>query len=377
MVFELESKVARKSTVWPGSVQKLHESMTAGLYRDSHPPRLFTLTNQNGMTVTLMDIGATWLSCTLPVAGSFQYKETHREVLLGINTIEKFQQQEAYLGSTIGRYANRIAHGQFELNGQVVKLSKNSGEHTLHGGEDGFDKRRWDVIDTRVNSVTFGLSSPDGDQGFPGNMDIKVSYVLTDNNQVEIDYTGTLDKLCPVNLTNHAYFNLEGKSGRQSCLAHKMRIFSDQFLATNEQGIPFEIKSVSGTGLDFQIMKSLQDDFLSDSYQRAVNGYDHSFIVQPEDGNTKNIVKAAQVISPDNKILMNIYTSMPAIQLYTGNFLEGCPSRSNDVYLNYSGFALETQYLPDAPNHPEWKVSTSLIKPDEVYFEKTIYEFSF
>ena len=349
--------------------QALHESMTAGLYLDGQSAKIITLSNDSGMSATFMDIGATWLSCTLPIG------DEHREVLLGVNTIEKFQQQEGYLGATIGRYANRIADAKFELNGQAYSLSKNHEKYCIHGGEDGFDKRRWAVLNHTQHQVVFELESEDNDQGFPGNMTTKITFTLSEDNQVSIDYQAHVDKACPVNLTNHAYFNLQGVKSGVSCLEHTLSVFAEQFLASDENALPTQIKSVEHTGFDFRIAKKISQDFLMDDEQKLAAGYDHSFIFDPKDAS--ELKHVATVVSPDEQVTMQVLTTKPAMQLYTGNYLAGCPSREDKPYERFDGLALETQFLPDAPNHPEWTFSDSILQPGQQYLQTTVYHFHF
>ena len=191
--------------------QSLHQSMTQTAAYDGQPAKLVTLTNQHGMEVTLMDIGATWLSCILPVKGN------KREVLLGVNSMENFNKQASYMGTTVGRYANRIAKGRFKIDGVNHKVDVNQAGNTLHGGPNGFDKRRWTTQEQTESSVTYELTSQDGDQGFPGTLKVSVRYQLTEDNRVSIDYFATTDKETVVNLTNHAYFNLLGAELEQDC----------------------------------------------------------------------------------------------------------------------------------------------------------------
>ena len=212
--------------------QSLHQSMTATQAYDGQSAQLVTLSNVHGMEVTFMDIGATWLSCILPVKGN------RREVLLGVNSMENFDKQASYLGATVGRYANRIANGRFKIDGKTYKLETNQAGNTLHGGPNGFDKRRWSITEQTEASVVFSLVSVDSDQGFPGKLNVSVRYELTEDNRVSIEYTATTDKATPVNLTNHAYFNLLGAEAGHDCLSHIVSINASQFLPTNSVGIP-------------------------------------------------------------------------------------------------------------------------------------------
>ncbi|MCG7588540.1 galactose-1-epimerase [Photobacterium sp. OFAV2-7] len=347
----------------------LKESMTAEAAYDGRPAQVFSLTNAKGMTVTFMDIGATWLSCQVLVEGQ------SREVLLGVSSMPQHQQQMAYLGATVGRYANRIRAGQFSYQEQDYQLKTNQAGNCLHGGPNGFDQRRWQVELAEPQVLIFSLQSADGDQGFPGNLTTRVRYELTDDNEVTIHYSATVDKPCPVNLTNHAYFNLMGAEAGHDCLAHQLEINAAYYLPTDNRGIPQEgLKPVVNTGFDFTVSKLIGQDYMADEDQKRASGYDHSFLLNDECQGGETV--AARATSPDGKLMLEIETTKPAIQLYIGNFLIGCPNRSGSQYANLAGFALETQFLPDSPNHPEWPQPSCILKPEQSYQHSTVYRFS-
>ncbi|MGF1752835.1 galactose-1-epimerase [Vibrio makurazakiensis] len=350
-------------------VPNLAESMTREVAKDGQPANVIELRNRNGMTVTFMDIGATWLSCTLPVKGD------DREMLLGVASIGDFYAQQAYMGTTVGRYANRIAQGQFDIEGQSYQASTNQAGNTLHGGDAGFDKRRWDIIECSERSVLFCLESADGDQGFPGNLKVSVRFELTDDNQVSISYLANTDKPTPVNLTNHAYFNLLGADRGYDCLGHIVSINGSQYLPTNEVGIPLgNLKSVKSTSFDFTKPMVVAERLLGDEQQKSAKGYDHSFLLAEQ---CKNGDCAATVTSPDGLVTLKVFSSKPAMQLYTGNWLAGTPNRAQGTYQDYAGIALETQFLPDSPNHPEWKQESCIVMPEKEYHYQTRYAFCF
>ncbi|PSW21289.1 galactose-1-epimerase [Photobacterium sanctipauli] len=352
----------------PTHIASLYETMTQEAAYDGRPAKLFTLRNASGMTATFMDIGATWLSCTLPV------DNTDREVLLSYATMPQHLMQTAYFGATVGRYANRIANGRFVIDGGEHKVEANQGEHTLHGGPDGFDKRRWTVQEQTDTVIVFGLVSADGDQGFPGELKATVRFELTDANALDIQYVAECDKACPVNFTNHAYFNLMGDTTGEDCLAHRLSISADQFVPTDANGIPTgELKSVEGTGFDFREIKTLKQDFLTDEEQKLALGYDHAFLLNTSVTDGKAV--AVRAVSPDNRVELEVKTTKPAVQLYTGNYLAGEPARHGEQ-VKHQGFCLETEFLPDAPNHPEWP-GDSILKPGEQYQHQTIYQFTF
>ena len=348
-----------------GYVSRLYRDMTQSLAADGLPPTLITLMNANGMMVTVMDIGATWLSALVPV------EETHREVVLGVQNMAQFYEQKAYLGATVGRYANRLAQGRFSYQDRVYTVSQNQGEHCLHGGGLGFDRQRWRILSATDTEVCLGLISPDGDMGFPGEVTVEVRYQLEENNTLTIAYFGKTDQPTPLNLTNHAYFNLMGAESGLDVLSHFLAIQADVFLPTDQSGIPLgQWQSVTNTGFDFRVLKPLVQDFMQDEAQQNVQGYDHSFVFDADPCLSK-----ALLMSPDKKLSLSISTTKPAMQVYTGNFLAGCPNRSGGEYQNHSGVALETQYLPDAPNHPEWGGELGLLLPNKLYCHHTKYHF--
>lgn len=328
-------------------------------------PQRFRLTNGQGMQIELMDWGATWLSCQIPVRGQ------KREVLLGAQA-SQYDRQKAYLGATIGRYANRIAQSRYLWQGREIRLSTNQGEHQLHGGE-GFDKRYWQVQKSGRDFVIFSLFSATGDQGFVGNVQASVCYHLTEQNAVEIAFQAQSDQDTPLNLTNHAYFNLI--NGQEACdvRSHLLQINADYYLPVDRDGIPQGgLTPVEQTSFDFRRLKPLAQDFLQGE-QNLTKGYDHAFLLNQGDRSSQPV---AQLVAPDNSLALAVFTSQPAIQLYTGNYLAGTASRTNQPYQDYAGVALETQALPDTPNHPEWHKLGGMVKAGEPYRQWTRFQFS-
>ncbi|CZF83276.1 Aldose 1-epimerase [Grimontia celer] len=349
-------------------LEALTSSMTATPAFDGLPAKIIHLENAVGMTVSLMDIGATWLSCRVPAGNE------KREVLLRAKDMPAHQAQSAYLGATVGRFANRIKAGQFEVDGQSFDVTTNNLGNALHGGTEGFDKRRWDVIAASKQSAAFRLISPDGDQGFPGNLSVTVTYTLSDDNSLSIDYEAQCDRTCPVSLTNHAYFNLDGESSGESIKKHALWLGAARFLASDEALIPTgQVRDVKETGLDFTQQKTIERDFMKDEAQRLAAGYDHAFWFDEKDCDGEK--RVARLVSSSADLAMSVATTMPAIQVYTGNFLEGTQGASGD-YLNRAGIALETQFLPDGPNHPEWGKAGGILEEGEVYRHVTRYQFS-
>ena len=340
---------------------------TPALAADGQPYRLITLRNTNGVVVTLMDWGATLLSARIPMKDG-----SVREALLGCASPEQYTEQAAFLGASIGRYANRIANSRYTLDGQTVELAPSQGKNQLHGGPEGFDKRRWAIASQNPTEAVFTLTSPDGDQGYPGELQATAIYRLTEDNRISIEYRATVDKACPVNLTNHVYFNLDGD--QTDVRNHKLQLLADAYLPVDESGIPHEgLKDVANTSFDFREPKTVAQDFLSDDDQKKVKGYDHAFLLQAKGDATQPV---GYVWSQDEKLQMTVYTSAPAIQFYSGNYLDGTLSRSPQPYAAWQGLALESEFLPDSPNHPEWPQPDCVLRPGEEYVSLTEYQFT-
>ncbi len=339
---------------------------TTGAAPDGLPFRVITLRNSAGMVVTVMDWGATLLSARVPMKDG-----SVREALLGCATPEHYIEQTAFLGASVGRYANRIAKSQFTLGDETYFLTPSQGENQLHGGPEGFDKRRWKIERQNDSEALLSVSSPDGDQGFPGNLSASVLYRLDDDNRLTIEYRATTDKACPVNLTNHAYFNLDGEQG--DVRNHTLQLLADEYLPVDEMGIPVDsLKKVALTSFDFRQPKTIALEFLSDDDQRAVKGYDHAFLLQARGDFT---TPAAQLWSADKQLQMAVYTTAPALQFYSGNYLEGTPARGNNVYSAWQGLALESEFLPDSPNRPDFPQPDCVLQPGDQYVSLTAYHF--
>lgn len=339
---------------------------TPTLAPDGQPYRLITLRNSAGMVISLMDWGATLLSVRVPMS------EGHvRETVLGCASPEQYVQQSAFLGASVGRYANRIADSRFTLDGQTITLTPSQGVNQLHGGPEGFDKRRWRITSQNEDRVLFALDSLDGDQGFPGNLSATAEYCLTADNRIAITYRATVDKPCPVNLTNHVYFNLDDSpcDVRQ----HTLQILAEQYLPVDDCGIPRAgLNAVNQTSFDFLEPKIIASDFLADDDQRKVKGYDHAFLLSAKGDLSQPV---ARVWSSDKSLLLQVYTTAPALQFYSGNYLGGTPARHGGVYEDWQGLALESEFLPDSPNHPEWPQPDCVLLPGEEYVSITHYQF--
>lgn len=356
---------------------KTRQKSTA-LAPDNQPFEIIQLRNSAGMEIQLMDWGATWISCKVPLKGDNTGEL--REVLLGCQP-QDYPHHSAYMGATVGRYANRIANAQFVWNDEIIKLTANQGKHQLHGG-DGFDKRRWQIVENNEkndeqcsekcgeNSVRFELFSADGDQGFTGNVKVAVTYRLTEKNEVIISFEAESDKDTPMNLTNHAYFNLNNATSGCDVRGHSLQLNADYFLPVDKEGIPnAALKSVEHSSFDFRDEKPIGLDFLQEE-QRLTKGYDHSFLLNEQKEKTAAILTAL-----DRSLRLEVSTSQPALQIYTGNYLQGNPTRNGGEYADYSGIALETQALPDTPNHSEWWQYGGMLKAGEIYRHWTKFAF--
>ncbi|MBJ3814473.1 galactose-1-epimerase [Shimwellia pseudoproteus] len=340
---------------------------TPQLAPDGQPFRLSTLRNQAGAVVTMMDWGATLLSCRIPLRDG-----SVRETLLGCPSPEHYLAQSAFLGASVGRYANRIANSQYTHQGETVHLAPSQGDNQLHGGPEGFDKRRWRILRLNTSEVLYTLDSPDGDQGFPGNFRVTALYQLTEDNRIRIQFTAWCDKTCPVNLTNHAYFNLDAEPG--DAREHQLQLLADQYLPVDAGGIPRRgLADVANTSFDFRTPKTISSAFLSDADQQAVNGYDHAWLLNARGDATQ---PAAHLWSRDRRLKLSVYTSAPALQFYAGNFLAGTPAREQGQYQNWQGLALESEFLPDSPNHPEWPQPDCFLAPQQEYVSITEYQFT-
>lgn len=333
-----------------------------GTMEDGRQVQLFTLTNANGMEVSITNYGGIVTSIKVPNRNG-----NIENVVLGFNDLEKYKTGHPFFGAIAGRYANRIAKGRFELNGEVYELATNNGENHLHGGDEGFDKKLWDAeVNDEENSVTLSYLSPDGEEGYPGNLDVSVTYTLTDENELKIDYHATTDKPTVVNLTNHSYFNLSGDPS-QGVLDHLLTINADRFTPVDEGLIPTgELRPVEGTPFDFN-----EPEYVGARIDSIPPGYDHNYVLNnPNSG----VRKIAMVEHEESGRIMEVYTDQPGVQLYTGNFLDGSlmDGQGNPIE-QYAALCLETQTFPDSPNKPDFP--SPVLNPGETYETTTIYQF--
>jgi aldose 1-epimerase len=334
---------------------------------DGRPVSLYTLTNPHGLEIRAMNYGGIIVSIRVPDRTGQLV-----DIVLGHDTLDGYIPNPPYLGAIVGRYANRIANGTFTLDGKTYTLPKNDGPNTLHGGvKRTFDKVVWDDEPLK-NGVAFSYLSRDGEEGFPGNLKIKVTYTLTDENELVVDYQATTDKATPINVSQHSYFNLAGE-GNGDILNHELMINADRFTPVDKNLIPTgELRPVKGTPLDFTKPTKIGAR-IDDDYEQLVlgHGYDHNFVINHKD---RDLALAARVYEPTNGRVMEVFTTQPGVQLYTGNFLDGVNGKQGHVYKRRYAFCLETQHFPDSPNHPDFP--NTILRPGETFHEKTVFKFS-
>ncbi|HEX8139109.1 MAG TPA: aldose epimerase family protein [Pyrinomonadaceae bacterium] len=332
---------------------------------------LFTLRNSHGTEARIMTYGGIVVS--LKVADRRGRME---DVVLGYDTLEGYLKDNGpYMGALVGRYANRIAKGRFSLNGTEYKLAQNNGENHLHGGIRGFDKVVWKGTALRGRGVRLTYLSKDGEEGYPGNLSVTVTYTLTDQNELKIDYSATTDKATVVNLTHHSYFNLAG-AGSGDILSHEVMINADRFTPVSDSGaIPTgELRSVRGTPMDFTRLTAvgarIEQPFDQLQFGR---GYDHNWVLNKSRARRPTL--AARVYEAGTGRVMEVYTTEPGVQFYTGNFLDGTiTGKGGKVYQRRYGLCLEAQHYPDSPNQPNFP--STVLKPGQRYTQTTIYKFS-
>ncbi|EKT55859.1 galactose-1-epimerase [Providencia sneebia] len=343
--------------------------LSKGVRYTARSSKVIALTNHNGMKILLSTLGASWISCLLPL------KSGKRDILLGSPNMAAQMDQGVYLGSIVGRVAiNSITKSQFSLSEKDSVVIPEA--HYQRNNLDNFSYRVWKVTQVSPQEAIFSLESPDGDQGFPGKLQAEVCYRLTDENEVIIRYYTQVNALCPVNLTNHAYFNLAGEDSQRTALEHDLQLAAAHYLPIDEKGLPTgEWLPVENSTFDFRDKKRIGYDFLQDDQQKIAGGYHHAMILDDSLADGKNT--AASLFSPNGDVQMNIATTMPSIHFYTGNHLISIPGKSRH-YTHFSGVALNTQFLPDAMNHPEWDERyRGISQPNKCYQHQTCYQFIF
>jgi aldose 1-epimerase len=341
-------------------LQRQHYGRTS----DGTDVEVFTLRNSSGITARAITYGCIITSVQMP-----DRKGEIGEITLGFDSLEGYLVRHPYFGALVGRFANRIAAGEFELDGRRHTLACNEkGTNHLHGGTVGFDKRIWTAKEIGENGnvgVRFSYTSPDGEEGYPGELKVIATYTLNEANELTLDYRAETSKATPINLTNHTYWNLSGP-GSGTIYDHLLTLRCSHYLAANEQLLPTgKILPVEDTPLDFRTQKAIGRDI-----DQLPIGYDHCFVVDREGDCLESI---ARVVDPASGRGFELSTTKPAVQLYTGNFLDGIRGAAGAVFDKHTAFCLETEYYPDAVNHPEFP--SAVLRPGEVYSHATVHRF--
>jgi aldose 1-epimerase len=372
-----------QATVWPGgTIEKRPYGTTA----DGIPVDEYTLTNRYGMEVKIITYGGIITSIKVP-----DRKGHMANVALGFNNLPDYETKSPYFGCITGRYANRIAKGQFTLDGVDYQLDINNPPNSLHGGFKGFDKKVWEVTKEIKDKSGVGIElhylSAAGEggegvdptervKGYPGNLDVYVTYILTSKNRIRMDYRATTDAPTIVNLTNHTYFNLAGE-GSGTIYNHVLMIDADMYTPDDPTLIPTgELVPVEGTPFDFRVPKTIAPDIRTFHEQLVIGkGFDHNWVLNRPSLEDKSLLLAATLYEPNSGRLLKIWTTEPGIQFYAGNFLDGSLyGTSGRSYRQSDGLALETQHFPDSPNHPDFP--STVLRPGETYQTTTIFEFA-
>jgi len=344
---------------------------TFGILSNGKKVFLYTL-KAGDLCLSLSSFGATWTSLMVPSRWGGK-----RDVLLGFSGFDGYLNNGPYMGVTAGRFANRIGGGCFTLGGRIFRLDKNDGPNTLHGGRRAFDKLPWESESFEENGgvyVRFELESPDGDCGFPGKVRAAVTYGVTKANEIVAVYEAKAGAATPVNLTNHAYFNLAGE-GNGDILSHEVKLDSSSYLEVDDALIPTgRLLPVRNSPFDFRRRKPVRQDMKAEyggsGDDSAPDGYDHCFIV---DGDPGKLRSCAEVLEPESGLSMKVFTTQPGVQFYTGNMLRGISGKAGSVYAKHSGFCLETQHFPDSPNKQDFP--SCVFGPGQDYCEKSIFGF--
>lgn len=336
-----------------------------GATKDGREAKLYTLTNDKGMSAAFTDYGGALVKLLVPDNDGRPI-----DVVLGYDDAAGYEAGTESFGIPVGRNANRIAGASFELGGATFHLTPNENGNNLHSGNDFYGKRFWEVIEAEDDHISFRMHSPDGDQGFPGNLDMKVICELTEDNELRFTYDAAPDKDTVINMTNHTYFNLNGhESG--TILSHQITLDSDAFTRADAQSIPTgEIVDVTDTPMDFRKGRVIGTD-IDSSYEAILlgQGYDHNWVLK----NNGKFVKVAEAVGDKSGIIMEVYTDLPGIQVYTGNFLDGEPGKEGAVYPRRAGVCFETQFFPDAVHHEEFP--SPVCRAGETYHTVTAYRF--
>jgi len=367
MIFSCKKKTAatEEGEQMETKAQMEVQKQECGQLPDGQNVDLYVLMNASGLRARVMTYGATLVSLEVPGRdGNFA------DITLGCDSLEGYLLASPYFGSIVGRYANRIAKGKFTLDGVEYTLAQNNGENHLHGGIQGFDKVIWDAEPVKVEEargVKFVYLSKDGEEGYPGNLTCTVTYLLTDNDELRISYEAETDKATPVNLTHHSYFNLAGQ-GNGDVLDHELTLNADKYTPVDEGLIPTgEIRSVTDSPMDFTTPHTI-----GERIDQVEGGYDHNFVLR---GGGGTLILAARVYEPESGRVMEIRTTEPGIQFYSGNFLDGSiTGKAGKVYHKHYGFCLEPQHFPDSPNKPNFP--STILRPGDRYMSLTVFKFT-
>ncbi len=344
------------------------EKKPFGKTADGKDVDLYVLTNAKGMKAKVITYGAILTELDVPDRDG-----RLGDVVLGFDDLKGYLGAHPFFGATVGRVANRVAKGRFTLDGKEYKLATNNGPNALHGGLKGFDKKLWQAEQVPADNgvaVKFTYHSPDGEEGYPGDLAATVTYTLTNNNELRLDYTATTDKATPVNLTNHSYFNLAGQ-GSGDILGHELTLEAEKYTPVDDTLIPTgKIESVKGTPLDFTTPHKIGERIKE--MRGNPGGYDHNFVLN---GGGKSLALGARVVEPKSGRVLEMYTTEPGVQFYTGNFLDGSnKGKGGAVYNKHAGFCLEAQHFPDSVNHPNFP--SMILRPGQTYKQTTVYKFS-
>jgi aldose 1-epimerase len=344
-----------------------HQSF--GQLADGREVSLYKLTNANGVALDVTNYGGIITRLVTPDA-----KGQFADIVLGYDNLAQYVENNPYFGAIIGRYGNRIAAGKFALNGTTYQLATNDGANHLHGGVQGFDKKLWDAKTFQQQDavgVVLSLVSPDGDQGYPGTLKVEVTYRLTNSNELQMTFVATTDKTTVVNLTQHSYFNLAGGG---DILSHELMIPADRITPVGAGLIPTgELQDVTGTPFDFRSAKAIGRDIAAEDAQLKLGlGYDHNFVLK--NSPDSQLVLAGRVLEPNSGRVLEVLTDDIAVQFYSGNFLDGTITGKGQTYRHRSGFCLEPQHFPDAPNQPGF--ASTVLEPGQTYQSRIVYRFS-
>lgn len=335
---------------------------------DGKPVHLFTLTNNNGVQVKISDYGGTVTSFIAPDKNG-----KNSSIVIGLDSLSGYTAGVPYFGATVGRYGNRIAKGKFTLDGKTYSLATNNGANHLHGGKKGFDKQVWTVSDTSNSKpqLTLTYLSKDGEEGYPGNLTAHITFSLTNDNRLRIEYNATTDKATPLNLTNHSYFNLTGDAGSNTILNHSVMIDADRYTPVDSTLIPTgQLAPVKGTPFDFTT-PHLIGERIKQTGGTPV-GYDHNFVLNKKDS---SLTKVAEVTDDLSGRKLEVFTTQPGLQFYSGNFLDGSIKTSAGKPLNqYTGFCMETQHFPNSPNTLSFP--STILRPGQTFHSITEYKIS-